>query len=191
MFGGGLAQPLAETIPPRPINYYGQTKLEGEQKILAQHQSVYIIRTSWLYSAVGSNLLTSILAQANQGKAIRYVYDQISSPTYAGDLAQAIWEMICKLNQAPSQYSPGIYHYANEGIASRYDFAWAIINYASIACQIIPGLSRDFSGLAQRLVYSVLSKEKVKHTFGLSIPHWQESLRHCIGKLATTIVNVK
>ena len=132
---------------------------------------------------MGTNFLTKLLVRASQGKAIRIVYDQIGSPTYASDLAKAIWEMVCKLSQAPSQYPPGIYHYANEGVASRYDFAWAIIKYAGIACQMTPGLSRDFPGLAQRPAYSVLSKEKVKHTFGLSILHWQESLAHCIHDL--------
>lgn len=183
VFGGELAQPLSESMPTRPVNYYGQTKLEGEKRVLAHNPSAYIIRTSWLYSTVGTNFFTKVLALASQNKAIRIVYDQISSPTYANDLAKAIWEMISKLDQAHSQYPPGIYHYANEGIASRYDFAWAIIKQTGLACQVKPGLSKDFPSIAQRPAYSVLSKARIKQTFKISIPYWQESLAHCIDQL--------
>lgn len=187
VFEGKLAQPLTESMPTKPVNYYGQTKLAGEQRVLAQSSSAYIVRTSWLYGAVGTNFFTKLLARASQDQVIRMVYEQISSPTYAHDLAKALWAMIDKLTQAPGAYPPGIYHYANEGVASRYDWAWSMIKQAGLACRVIPGLSSDFPGLAQRPAYSVLSKEKIKQTFDLSIPHWQESLCRCIDGLNTAL----
>ena len=116
VFEGMLAQALTEIMPTSPTNYYGETKLAGEQNILLHNTSAYIIRTSWLYSPYGNNSLTRLLARAAQEKHINMVYNQVSSPTYALDLAQAIWEMITLLNQNKGQYQPGIYHYANQGV---------------------------------------------------------------------------
>jgi dTDP-4-dehydrorhamnose reductase len=180
VFGGAVARPYTEDMPTNPTNYYGQTKLMGEQKVLAENPGAYIIRTSWLYGAVGNNFLTRFLTYAPQKETINMAYDQIGSPTYADDLARTICNMIKQHNQAPEQYLPGIYHYANEGVASRYDFAWAISQYMGLACQLTPGSSKDFPQLAQRPAYSVLGKEKIKQAFGMKIPHWQESLALCI-----------
>jgi dTDP-4-dehydrorhamnose reductase len=183
VFGGAVARPYTEDMAPNPSNYYGQTKLMGEEKVLTENPRAYIIRTSWLYGAVGNNFLTRFLTYAPQKKAISMAYDQIGSPTYACDLAKTLWYMIEQHSQAPEKYLPGIYHYANEGVASRYDFAWAISQYADVACQLTPGLSRDFPQLAQRPAYSVLGKEKIKQTFGFKIPHWQDSLALCMQHL--------
>ncbi len=180
VFDGTCSRPYTENMLPNPINYYGQTKLAGEQELLATNPAAYIIRTSWLYSVWGNNFLTRFLAQVQQGQPIRMVYDQVGSPTYAPDLANAIWAMIQQLSQSPGLYLPGIYHYANEGVASRYDFAWAIMRYTGLTDQLIPVLTKDFSPLVQRPAYSVLGKEKIKQQFGLKIRHWQDSLAHCI-----------
>ncbi len=180
VFGGTLAQPLTEHMPTSPINYYGQTKLEGEQNILAYNATTYIIRTSWLYSLYGNNSLTRLLARAAQEKHINMVYNQVSSPTYALDLAQAIWEIIILLVQKKGQYQPGIYHYANQGVASKYDFAWNVNKLVGLSGEIHAQLSKNLPSLAKRPTYTVLNTTKIQQTFGLHIPHWQESLARCL-----------
>jgi dTDP-4-dehydrorhamnose reductase len=180
VFEGNLAQPLTETMPTSPINYYGQTKLEGEQNILAYNATAYIIRTSWLYSLYGNNSLTRLLARTAQEKHINMVYDQVSSPTYAPDLAQAIWEIIILLDKKKGQYQPGIYHYANQGVASKYDFAWNVNNQVGIGGEIHAQLSKNLPSFAKRPAYTVLDTTKIQQTFELHIPHWQESLTRCL-----------
>jgi dTDP-4-dehydrorhamnose reductase len=180
VFEGMLAQPLTEVMSTAPINYYGQTKLAGEQAILAQQPSAYIIRTSWLYSPYGNNTLTRLLMHASQEKQIQMVYDQLSSPTYALDLAQTIWEMINLLANNRALYQPGIYHYANQGVASRYDFAWNVSKQMGLACKIQAQLSQDSTALAKRPWYTVLNTASIQKTFGITIPHWQESLSRCL-----------
>lgn len=179
VFGGGLPQPLEETMPTQPATYYGQSKLAGEKKLLANHREAYIIRTSWLYSTLGNNFFKKMIAWGKTKQAVSVVYNQVGSPTYAKDLALVIWEMIRKVAHTTT-YPPGIYHYANEGVASWYDFAAAIMEYAKLDCKVVPILSKDFPTLAPRPAYSVLSKEKIKKKFHINIPHWRESLQHCI-----------
>jgi dTDP-4-dehydrorhamnose reductase len=180
VFEGLLAAPLTETMPTNPVNCYGKSKLTGEQNILAYNTSAYIIRTSWLFDAIGNNFLTRLLGKLQQEKHIGMVYDQISSPTYVQDLAKALWKIILQLYQNSNLYQPGIYHYANEGVASRYDLAWNINKIRNLNCNIVAKHSSDFPGFANRPFYSVLDKEKIKSTFGLTIPHWQESLSYCL-----------
>jgi dTDP-4-dehydrorhamnose reductase len=180
VFEGMLAQPLTEIMPTSPINYYGQTKLEGEQNILSCTNSAYIIRTSWLYSFYGNNSLTRFLARASQDKQITMVYDQVSSPTYALDLAQAIWQILTLLAQGKDQYQPGIYHYASQGVASRYDFAWNVSKQMGLSCEIRAQLSKGLTSFAKRPAYTVLDTTNIQQTFGMAIPHWQESLTCCL-----------
>lgn len=180
VFEGVLAQPLTEIMPTSPINYYGQTKLEGDQNILLHNTSAYIIRTSWVYSSYGNNSLTRLLARASQDKQINMVYDQVSSPTYALDLAQAIWEILALLIQNKGQYQAGIYHYANQGVASRYDFAWKVSKQMGLACEIRAQLSKGLASFAKRPAYTVLDTTNIQQTFGITIPHWQESLACCL-----------
>ena len=179
VFGGRIPQPLEETMATQPTTYYGQSKLAGEKKLLANHSAAYIIRTSWLYSTLGNNFFKKMIALGKTKQAVSVVYNQVGSPTYARDLALVIWEMIRKVERAPT-YPPGLYHYANEGVASWYDFAAAIMEYAKLDCKVVPILSKDFPTPAPRPAYSVLSKEKIKKVFDISIPHWRESLQHCI-----------
>lgn len=180
VFEGVLAQPLTEIMPTSPINYYGQTKLAGEQNILLHNISAYIIRTSWLYSPYGNNSLTRLLARATQEKHINMVYDQVSSPTYALDLAQAIWKIVTLLAQKKGQYKPGIYHYTNQGVASRYDFAWNVSKQVGLTCEIHAQLSKNLPSFARRPAYTVLDTTNIQQTFGITIPHWQESLTRCL-----------
>jgi dTDP-4-dehydrorhamnose reductase len=185
VFEGLIANPLTEDMPTNPINYYGQTKLSGEQHILAENTSAYIIRTSWLYSTIGNNFLTRLLNRSLHEKHISMSYEQTSSPTYAPDLAKAIWKILYQLNQNPNQYQPGIYHYANEGVASRYDFAWKTSSIRGTKSKIIAQPSNTSGGGAKRPAYTVLDKEKIKQTFGITIPCWQESLAHCLHHITT------
>ncbi|ACE06408.1 hypothetical protein Aasi_1063 [Candidatus Amoebophilus asiaticus 5a2] len=180
VFEGLLAKPLIEGMTTNPVNYYGKTKLAGEQNILPYNIPAYIIRTSWLFDVLGDNFLTRLLKRSQQEKHIGMVYDQVSSPTYIQDLATTLWKIILQIHENPSLYQPGIYHYANEGVTSRYDLAWTIHKIGNLNCNIIPKHSSDFPGFANRPSYSVLDKEKIKSTFGLTIPHWQESLAYCL-----------
>lgn len=180
VFEGMLAQPLTEIMPTSPINYYGQTKLAGEQRILLSNRSAYIIRTSWLYSSYGNNSLTRLLARTVRDKQIHMVYDQVSSPTYALDLAQAIWEIVALLGQNNDRYQPGIYHYANQGVASKYDFAWNVSKQMGLACEIRARLAEKLTSFAKRPSYTVLDTTNIQQTFGINIPHWQESLARCL-----------
>jgi dTDP-4-dehydrorhamnose reductase len=180
VFKGNIAQPLNETMPVEPINYYGHTKLMGEKAIQAYPINAYIIRTSWLYSPIGQNSFTRLQERAAAGQPLRMVYDQIGSPTYAWDLAQAIWHILEKLHQGANQYPPGIYHYANQGVASRYDFAGNACKMAGWKSAIMPARAADFTGFAPRPDYTVLATERIQETFGLTIRHWQEGLAACI-----------
>lgn len=180
VFEGVLAEPLTETMVSSPINYYGQTKLAGEQNIFQHTHEAYIIRTSWLYSLYANNSLTRLLASINQEKQISMVYDQVSSPTYAVDLAQTIWQIITLLTQNKGQYQPGIYHYANKGVASRYDFAWNVIRKMNLAYQIRAQFAKELISFAKRPAYTVLNTTKIQKSFGVTIPHWQESLTRCL-----------
>ncbi|OJW73567.1 MAG: dTDP-4-dehydrorhamnose reductase [Candidatus Amoebophilus sp. 36-38] len=188
VFDGLLVKPLTEDMPTTPTNYYGQTKLAGEQQILAHHTSAYIIRTSWLYSTMGNNFLTRLLNRSSTEEHIHMAYDQLSSPTYALDLAKVIWEIIRLINQNPNLYEPGIYHYANEGVASRYDFAWQVRKRFNLTAEIIAQPFSNFLQGAKRPAYSVLNKEKIKQTFEITVPHWQESLEHCLQHLTHHIL---
>lgn len=185
VFEGTNPTPLTEDMLTNPINYYGQTKLGGEYNILAQDTSTYIIRTSWLYSTLGNNFLTRLMDRFLRERSISMAYDQISSPTYAPDLAKAIWEIISQLTHKPNACPPGIYHYANEGLASRYDFAWQISNKLFKHADIRIEPSTTFQGTAKRPAYTVFNKQKIKQTFGLTIPYWQESLDDCLKNLMT------
>jgi len=186
VFGkNGSTQPITELQRPCPLNYYGYTKYCGEQKILATNIDAYIIRTSWLYSHLGENFLTRFLHAAQTGKTIHMAYDQVSSPTYAIDLAKAIWQLIINTSGQQPICPPGVYHMANEGVASRLDFAYYVKEKAKLANKLIsiPHYAHQIKPVAERPAYSVLCKEKWKHIFNIEIPHWQTSLTHCINQL--------
>jgi len=176
VFDGTNHKPYLETDTANPLSIYGKTKFAGEQAII-QHASTFaIIRTAWLYSPHGSNFVKTMIRLGTERDSINVVADQIGSPTSATDLATAITKIVPLLNNQTS----GIYHYTNEGVCSWYDFAQEIMTQSNLDCHVIPIPSSAYPTRASRPFYSVLSKEKIKNTFNISIPHWKESLQQCL-----------
>jgi len=164
-----------ETDPTCPDSVYGTTKLEGEQTVMATCHRTMIIRTAWLYSAFGNNFVKTMIRLGKERQELGVIFDQVGTPTYARDLAVAIFAVI---NQG---VVPGIYHFSNEGVISWYDFAKAIHRIAGITdCEVRPLHTVDYPTPARRPHYSVLDKTKIKETYGISIPYWEESLADCM-----------
>lgn len=169
--------PCREDQQGTPTGVYGLTKLHGEQKIIASGCKYMIIRTSWLYSEYGKNFCRTMLNLTATKPALKVVFDQVGTPTYALDLAKAIVKALAN----PVE---GIYHYSNEGVCSWYDFAKMIAEYSGqTGCDIQPCHSDEFPSPVKRPPYSVLDKTKIKKTFDLRIPYWTDSLKLCIDNL--------
>ncbi len=183
VFDGKSCVPYSEKVEPNPTGIYGATKLDGERRSLDFNSETIIIRTSWLYSLYGNNFVKTMLRLGQERKELNVVFDQIGTPTFAEDLAQAILEIIGQCETNPEASFGGIYHYANEGVASWYDFARAIFELSGTNCKVHPVLSAEFPSPAQRPHYSVLNKSKIKTTFNLEIPYWKESLEKFLKKL--------
>lgn len=182
VFDGHSWRPYTEGDKPEPLSVYGDTKRKGETALMGLAPTAIILRTGWLYSPYGRNFLKTVLRLAQKNDRIGIVADQIGTPTYAGDLAQTISDII------RGHWIPGIYHYANEGVASWYDFAVAVLEEtgaAEKARQIAPIPSADYPTAATRPFYSVLDKSKIKATYGLHIPHWRDALRRCISQMSS------
>lgn len=180
VFDGTAHLPYTETVEPCPNSVYGRTKLAGEQLAMERCSRTMIIRTAWLYSCFGNNFVKTMLRLGRERESLGVVFDQIGTPTYAHDLAQAIFAAI---NQG---IVPGIYHFSDEGVCSWYDFTVAIHRLAGITdCKVSPLHTDEYPAKAPRPNYSVLDKTKIKKTFGIAIPHWEESLAVCIEKLKT------
>ena len=184
VFGGEPHNtPCREDLPACPTGAYGRTKLHGEQAILRSGVRHLIIRTSWLYSEYGKNFVKTMLRLTQERPSLKVVFDQVGTPTYAGDLAEAIVKML----EAPDQ-ARGVFHYSNEGVCSWYDFAKAIAAYAGHTdCDIQPCHSDEFPSKVVRPAYSVLDKTLVKKTFGLSVPYWTDSLKKCLRNLSAPL----
>lgn len=178
VFGGDGNTPRTEDMPTNPLGVYGQTKLAGEQTIIDSDCRHIILRTAWLYSIHGKNFVKTMLSLMENRPNLNVVFDQVGSPTYAGDLADAIGVIL----NTPTP-AEGVYHYSNEGVCSWYDFAVAIGQLAGSACQVNPCHSHEFPSKVERPAFSVLDKTKIRTAFNLSIPHWFSSLQHCISKL--------
>ncbi len=179
VFDGKQTQPYTEVDEPNPLNVYGITKLQGEKVVEEVLEHYFIIRTSWLYLEYGNNFLKTMLRLAKDKNEVRVVSDQIGTPTYARDLALVLISII-KNNKIPF----GIYHYSNEGVASWYDFATAIFDLSDIKVKIRTVKAKDFVTSANRPMYSVMDKTKIKNIVGINIPSWEESLKECIKRLA-------
>lgn len=175
VFDGTSNIPYTETMPTNPQTIYGKTKLEGEKALLSVCDASFIIRTSWLYSSFGNNFVKTMLRLGNERDSINVVFDQVGTPTYAADLANAIWEIITSKN---TDY--GVYHFSNEGVCSWYDFTTAIFRLTNTNCQVFPIESSEYPTKTPRPFYSVLNKRKIKSTFAISIPHWEVSLQKCL-----------
>lgn len=179
IFDGSSSIPYNELSVPGPSSAYGRSKLAGEKYALHHHGSM-VIRTSWLYSSFGNNFVKTILRHAGEKDSLRVVFDQIGTPTYAADLAEAIMSIISGVIRNQFALNAGIYNYSNEGVCSWYDFAVEIVNEAGLKCHVNPIHSTEFQMAAKRPAYSVMDKTKIKENYNLTIPHWRDSLIRCM-----------
>ena len=178
VFDGTAYIPYTEDTPTCPNSVYGRTKLAGEQLAMDKCSRTMIIRTAWLYSTFGNNFVKTMLRLGRERESLGVVFDQIGTPTYAADLAQAIFTAI------EQGIKPGVYHFSDEGVCSWYDFTLAIHRLAGITtCRVNPLHTDEYPAKASRPHYSVLDKTKIKQTYGIEIPHWETSLNTCIQNL--------
>ena len=184
VFDGSNPEPYTEASLLNPLGVYGESKVAGEQSIQEYSANALIVRTSWLYATFGHNFLKTMLKLAQTRSQISVVYDQVGTPTFAEDLAKALLLIVSHIERNPTENFGGIYHYSNEGVCSWYDFAHAIFSYTKTPVSLLPIRSGQYPTLAKRPAYSVLDKQKIKQTFGLVIPHWQESLHRCLDQLS-------
>lgn len=175
VFDGTASKALAETALPNPINVYGITKLAGEKACLQENPSSIIIRTSWVYSSFGANFVKTMSRLMQERDSLNVVNDQIGSPTYAADLAQAIMTII-----AHNNWQAGIYNFSNEGEISWYEFALAIKEIGGFSCEVHGIPSSAYPTPAKRPQYSLLDKTKIKNTFGVIVPDYKDSLKKCM-----------
>lgn len=185
VFGNEGNTPRTEDMPLNPLGVYGRTKLRGEQAIAETGCKAIIIRTAWLYSEFGNNFLKTMMRLTAEREELNVVFDQVGTPTYAGDLALAIFSIIEGGLYAGNE---GIYHFSNEGVCSWYDFATEIAMAAgNTACKVLPCHSDEFPSPVKRPSFSVLDKTKIKNTFAIEIPHWRDSMLYCIKRLKQQI----
>ena len=184
VFGGApYNTPCKEDQKGTPTGVYGLTKLHGEQNIQNSGVDYLIFRTAWLYSEFGKNFVKTMLNLTATKPQLKVVFDQVGTPTYAYDLAKAIFDII---ENRKFTGNTGIYHYSNEGVCSWYDFTKMIAEYSGqTTCDILPCHSDEFPSPVKRPAYSVLDKSKVKESFGITIPYWTNSLKSCIKNLVS------
>ena len=181
VFGAEGNTPRREDMPTNPLGVYGTTKLHGEHAIQEVGAKAIIIRTAWLYSEFGNNFLKTMLRLTAEKESLNVVFDQVGTPTYAGDLALVIFSIIEGNIYIGNE---GTYHFSNEGVCSWYDFATEIaIAAGHDGCNIQPCHSSEFPSKVTRPPYSVLDKTKIKQTFGVDIPHWRDSMLYCLERL--------
>jgi dTDP-4-dehydrorhamnose reductase len=179
VFNGEATTPLKETDEVDPVNFYGASKLKGEELALQHDPTVIIIRTSWVYSFYGKNFVKTMMRLMNEKESIGVVNDQSGAPTYAADLAEAIMQII-----ASGKWEPGIYHYSNKAAITWFDFAVGIKNQLGSKCIVNPISTNQFPTPAKRPAYSVMDLSKIEQTFPIKIKDWKESLAACINKLS-------
>lgn len=178
VFDGTNHTPYTEEAPTCPNSVYGVTKLEGEQAAQKACEKTMVVRTAWLYSTFGNNFVKTMIRLGKEKPELGVIFDQIGTPTYAHDLAVAIFAAI---NQG---VVPGVYHFSNEGVISWYDFTKAIHRIAGITtCHVRPLHTSEYPTPASRPHYSVLDKTKIKTVYGIEVPYWEESLEVCVRKL--------
>ena len=178
VFDGTAHIPYQETEPTCPNSVYGKTKLAGEQNALSLCSRSMVIRTAWLYSTFGNNFVKTMIRLGKERDSLGVIFDQVGTPTYARDLARAIFAAIRQ------GVVPGVYHFSNEGVCSWYDFTKAIHRLAGInTCSVKPLHTSEYPTKAMRPHYSVLDKTKIKETYHIEIPYWMDSLQSCIAEL--------
>jgi dTDP-4-dehydrorhamnose reductase len=177
VFDGKRYKPYTEEDATNPQGVYGKTKRDGETAIMAVNpENAVIIRTSWVYSSYGNNFVKTMLRLGKERESLGVIYDQVGTPTYARDLAKTILDIFPKIQNEDVE----IYHYANEGVLSWYDFAKAIMQMAKRECRIDPIETKEYPTPAARPHYSLLNKIKIKKTFDIAIPYWQDALDECL-----------
>jgi len=179
VFSGRNHIPYNESDVTDPDSVYGLSKLKAEMH-LENSENAIVIRTSWLYSQYGHNFLKTVLRLGSTLDEIRMVFDQVGTPTFAGDLADVILKIISISSEKPEKFVSGIYHYSNEGVASWYDFASEISLLRGLKAKVFPIETYEYPLPAPRPQYSVLNKRKIKDTYSIVIPHWKESLKKCL-----------
>jgi dTDP-4-dehydrorhamnose reductase len=178
VFDGTNYMPYTEDQQVCPSTVYGKSKLASENALFESCDQAVVIRTAWLYSSFGNNFVKTMMKLGTDRDSINVIFDQIGTPTYAADLANAILQV---LSHEP--FVPGIYHFSDEGVCSWYDFTKSIHRIAGITCDVHPIETKDYPARTPRPHYSVLNKAKIKSTYGIVIPHWEESLVKCIDLL--------
>ncbi|MDD4992720.1 MAG: dTDP-4-dehydrorhamnose reductase [Paludibacter sp.] len=178
VFDGTSYVPYTEDQLVCPATVYGKSKLDGEKALLEASSQSVIIRTAWLYSSFGNNFVKTMMKLGSERDSLNVIFDQVGTPTYAADLADAILMVI-----SHDTFVPGIYHFSDEGVCSWYDFTKTIHRIAGITCDVRPIETKDYPARTPRPHYSVLNKAKIKAIYGIVIPHWEESLVRCISIL--------
>ncbi|MCC6411039.1 MAG: dTDP-4-dehydrorhamnose reductase [Saprospiraceae bacterium] len=174
--------PFREDDATSPKGVYARTKLAGEKAVQRMLPGAMIVRTSWVYAREGANFVNTMVRLGNERPELRVVFDQIGTPTYAPDMAEAVLHLVQKVekDELAQEKLEGIWHYSNEGVCSWYDFACAVMEIAGLNCRVLPIESREYPTPALRPPFSVLNKGKIKEAFGLTIPHWRESLKRSL-----------
>ena len=180
VFSGEFATPYVETDTPAPKSVYGSTKLAGEQAIVESGCKAILIRTSWLYSEYGNNFVKTMLRLGHEREEVSVVCDQIGGPTYAGDLARVIFQL---LQTACPENGAAVFHFANEGVCSWFDLAKGVMEMACLGCRVRAIQTSEYPAKARRPAFSVFNLGKVKAATGMQIPYWRDSLLLVINKL--------
>lgn len=180
VFDGFKNTPYVESDITNPLSVYGKTKLAGEKEALNNGKTVIVIRTSWLYSSFGNNFVKTMIRLGKERESLNVVFDQVGTPTYARDLAEAIVDIIPQIKPNCKE----IYHFSNEGVCSWYDFANEIMKQSGLKCKVNPIESKDYPTVARRPAFSVLNKAKIKKDFNIKINHWTESLKDYFNQLS-------
>ena len=182
VFDGEKNRPYDEEDVPIPSSIYGKTKNDAERLILYSDIRAIVIRTAWLYSTYGKNFVKSMIKYGTERDELNVVFDQVGTPTYAADLADAILQILPQLQAMPKPYTD-LFHYTNEGVCSWYDFTQHILRHENINCRVNPIRSEQYPTPAKRPAFSVLDKSKIKTKFGITIPYWTDSLDVMLKKL--------
>ena len=184
VFDGTSCRPYTEDMPTKPCSVYGKTKLKGEKNLLKACPNAIIIRTAWLYSPFGNNFVKTMIKLGSERESLNVIFDQVGTPTYAEDLADAILKAMDQTIDTDHDKG-GVYHFSNEGVCSWYDFTIKIHEIAGVkTCKVNPIETKDYPTKAARPHYSVLNKTKIKQAFNITIPHWEASLKNCIKELS-------
>ena len=183
VFDGNGFLPYQESDKTNPIGVYGKTKRNGELAVINGNIDGIVIRTSWLYSAYGTNFVKTMQRLGTERKEVDVIYDQLGTPTNASDLAKTCLDILGYNQETNINAKGNVYHYSNEGVASWYDFAKAIMELGKIECEVRPIETKDYPSAAKRPHFSVLNKAKIKNDFEIEIPYWRASLARCISKL--------